>query len=78
MPFRPALKRFGLEDRCRERGPRMEAMVRFELTPCCVRNSRSPSWSYIADCWPGREVTRLLELHGPRQSPFCRDGVTPR
>jgi len=23
VPFRPALRRFGLEDRCRERGPRV-------------------------------------------------------
>jgi len=24
VPFRPALRRFGLEDRCRERGPRLD------------------------------------------------------
>ena len=45
--FRPALW-FGLEDRCRERGPDLEAMVRFELTRFCLQDSRSASWSYIA------------------------------
>ena len=39
--FPPSSRRFGLEDRCRERGPELEAMVRFELTHCCLRNSRS-------------------------------------
>ena len=42
------LFRVGLEDRCRERGPRLEAMVRFELTQCCLQDSCSASWSYIA------------------------------
>ena len=40
--FRPAL-RFGLEDRCRERGPRLEAMVRFELTLTCLQDRRPAS-----------------------------------
>jgi hypothetical protein len=47
--FPPSSLRFGLEDRRRERGPRLEATVRFELTPCCLRNSRSANWSYIAN-----------------------------
>ena len=42
------LLRVGLEDRCRERGPWLEAMVRIELTPCCLQDSCSTSWSYIA------------------------------
>ena len=46
--FPPSSSRFGLEDRRRERGPRLEAMVRFELTHCCLQDSRSASWSYIA------------------------------
>ena len=65
--FPPDSYRFGLEDRCRGRGPRsdqdssqnlLEAMVRFELTRCCLRVSRSTSWSYIAllDSWSGREA----------------------
>ena len=40
--FRPAL-RFGLEDRCRERGPHLEAMVRFELTLTCLQDRRPAS-----------------------------------
>ncbi len=61
------LLRVGLEDRCRERGPRLEAMVRFELTQCCLQDSRSAGWSYIASLIGGRGVrpTRLCELHGP-------------
>ncbi len=47
--FPPSSCRFGLEDRRRERGPKLEAMVRFELTQCCLRDSRSASWSYIAE-----------------------------
>ena len=58
---------FGLEDRCRERGPRLEAMVRLELTRFCLQDSRSTSWSYIASLNGGRGVRpmRLCELHGP-------------
>ena len=41
--FPPSSCRFGLEDRRRERGPEVEAMVRFELTLCCLRDSRSAS-----------------------------------
>src|SRR6266566_9847669 len=54
--FPPSSCRFGLEDRRRERGPELEATVRFELTHCCLRDSRSSSWSYIAKHWPGREA----------------------
>jgi hypothetical protein len=61
----PSSRRFGLEDRCRERGPQSEAMVRFELTTCCLRNSRSPIWSYIAKCGRGVRPTRLCKLHAP-------------
>jgi hypothetical protein len=73
--FPPDSYRFGLEDRCRGRGPRcdqdsslnlLEAMVRFELTRCCLRDSRSTSWSYIAllDSWSGREAE--VPLRTPR------------
>lgn len=42
--------------------------MRFELTRCCLRNSRSAGWSYIAVQNRGRGVrpTRLFELHDLR------------
>ena len=55
----------------------MEAMVRFELTRCCLRNSRSASWSYIAECGSGREADAPLGTPRSRQSPFCRDESRP-
>ena len=58
--IRPAL-RFGFEDRCRERGPLLEAMVRFELTHFCLQDSCSTGWSYIAaNSWTGREADAPL------------------
>ena len=65
------LLRFGLEDRCRERGPRLEAMVRFELTQCCLQDSRSASWSYIAlnELWSGREAD------APLRTPRSKDSL---
>ena len=66
--FPPSSSRFGLEDRCRERGPhRLEAEVRFELTTCCLRNSCSSHLKLHRLRESGRVVrpTRLFELHGP-------------
>ena len=62
---------FGLEDRCRERGPELEAMVRFELTRFCLQDSRSASWSYIASLnWgTGREAG------APLRTPRSKDSL---
>ena len=62
---------FGLEDRCQERGPLLEAMVRFELTRFCLQDSRSTNWSYIAllDWGTGREAD------APLRTPRSRDSL---
>ena len=64
--FPPGSCRFGLEDRCRERGPRLEAMVRFELTQFCLQDSRSTSWSYIASLIGGSGREANAPLQTPR------------
>ena len=65
------LLRFGLEDRCRERGPRLEAMVRFELTVCCLQDSCPTSWSYIASLIGGSG----REANAPLRTPRSRDSL---
>ena len=74
------LLRFGLEDRCRERGPLLEAMVRFELTRFCLQDSRSASWSYIAllNWGTGREADAASANSTVQgQSSFCQDESRP-
>ena len=56
----------------------VEAMMRVELTHCCLRNSRSANWSYIAvRVWPGREADAPLRTPRSQQSPFCRNESRP-
>ena len=56
----------------------LEAVVRLELTTCCLRNSRSSSWSYTAVAkWTGREADAPLLTPRSRQSPFCRMSHAP-
>ena len=63
---------FGLEDRCRERGPELEAMVRFELTRFCLQDSCSTSWSYIALLKGGTGREAGAPLRTPRSSDSLR------
>ena len=55
--FPPGSSRFGLEDRCRERGPfsggayggrPCKIVARIELAACCLRALPLYSWSYTA------------------------------
>src|SRR5829696_2446899 len=56
----------------------LEATVRFELTHCCLRNSRSTNWSYIAvERGRGVRPTRLFELHGPGSHGSARMSHAP-
>jgi hypothetical protein len=55
--FPPGSCRFGLEDRRRERGPKMESMVRFELTHTAVYGTAAlPVGATSPKTWPGREA----------------------
>lgn len=77
-PFRPALKVRFRRPMPGTRATCLEATVRFELTHCCLRNSRSGRWSYIAsEQWSGREADAPLPSPRSRQSPFCRDEPRP-
>ena len=69
--FPPSSLWFGLEDRCRERGLRLEAMVRLELTRFCLQDSRSANWSYIAlfNWGTGRKA------NAPLRTPRSRDSL---
>jgi hypothetical protein len=75
--FPPGALRFGLEDRCRERGPSLEAMARFELAPSCLRNSALPVGATSPIRGRGVRPEPPLQLHGPAQSPFCQDESRP-
>jgi hypothetical protein len=77
--FPPSSCRFGLEDRRRERGPdrggdgeiRTHTLLFTKQLLCQLELHR------LSVLGRGVRPTRLLELHDPRQSPFCRDEPRP-
>ena len=65
MPFRPALERFGLEDRCRERGPKIGFGFRvpgfaFQVANSKIQvgpfNLRPETRNLKLNMWSGREA----------------------
>jgi hypothetical protein len=77
--FPPDTLRCGLEDRCRERGPKFggDGEIRTHIVlftrqpPCQLELHRPP------DCGRGVRPTNLFELHTPAQSAFCWDEARP-
>ena len=58
VPFRPALRRFGLEDRCRERGPQFWCPRKdLNLQPLVCRTS-APSIELLGHVFGGRSWIR--------------------
>src|SRR5262249_30352042 len=72
VPFRPALLRCGLEDRCRERGPSISS--KFQVRTCLKPETCNLKLKY----WSGREADPSLSgTPQSQQSPFCRDESRP-
>lgn len=75
----PNSVRFGLEDRCRERGPdpSHKFQVQSSGSTSAWQTLKPGTWNLKLSIGRGVRPTRLCELHDPEQSPFCRDESRP-
>src|SRR5215216_5755493 len=73
----PSSRRFGLEDRCRVRGPMN--LGDGEIRTHNLLFTKQPLYQLELHrhMWPGREANAPLRTPRSRQSPFCRDESRP-